>query len=205
MHIAVFGGTGRVGKEFIRLALEGGHHITALVRTPQKIKPHASLSVIAGNALQQEAIVQTIRQADAVFSALSTDKSTVLSEAIPLIIAQMEALGKKRMVTIGTAGILNSRAEPGKLRYQSTESKRKLTFAAEEHEKAYRALAQSTLQWTVVCPTYLPDGEATTKIRAEVDLLPLDGQRITVGDTALFAYQVLLQKSYLQKRVGIAE
>lgn len=205
MHIAVLGGTGRVGKEFIRLALEDGHRISALVRSPHKVEPYVSLSVIPGNALQRKAIAQTIHQADVVFCSLSTDKSTVLSEAIPLLIEQMEALGKKRIVTIGTAGILDSRLEHGKLRYQSAESKRKLTFAAEEHEKAYRALAASSLHWTIVCPTYLPDGQATSNIRVEVDHLPLYGERVTVGDTALFAYHVLLKENYVQKRVGIAE
>ena len=37
MKIAVLGGTGRVGKEFIRLALEQGHSIKALVR-PQSLE-----------------------------------------------------------------------------------------------------------------------------------------------------------------------
>jgi len=60
-------------------------------------------------------------------------------------------------------GILNSRTESGKLRYQSNESKRKITRAAKEHHKVYELLESADLDWTTVCPTYLPDGEHTGK------------------------------------------
>ena len=71
-----------------------------------------------------------------------------------LIIKAMENEGIQRIITIGTAGILQSRTTPTVIRYQSSESKRKLTRAAEEHHKVYDMLKQSTLDWTIVCPTY---------------------------------------------------
>ena len=35
--LVVFGATGRTGKEVVKQALEKGHHITAVVRTPEKL------------------------------------------------------------------------------------------------------------------------------------------------------------------------
>lgn len=49
---------------------------------------------------------------------------------MPLIIEAMENGGIKRIITIGTAGILQSRTTPNSLRYQSSESKQKSTRAA---------------------------------------------------------------------------
>jgi len=51
MHIAVFGGTGRVGGRFIEYALAEGHTVRALVRDPAKLAPRPGLDVIAGDVL----------------------------------------------------------------------------------------------------------------------------------------------------------
>src|SRR5690625_4215233 len=110
--------------------------------------------------------------ADAVISALNTDGSDTLTKSIPIIIDATNNEGIKRITTISTAGILDSRAEPESLRYQSSESKRKLTRAAQEHHKTHNMIGKSELDWTIVCPTYLPDGE----YREEKNFLPEDGK-----------------------------
>ena len=35
--LVVFGATGRTGREVVKQALEKGHHVTAVVRTPEKL------------------------------------------------------------------------------------------------------------------------------------------------------------------------
>lgn len=35
--LVVFGATGRTGKEVVKQALDKGHHVTAIVRTPEKL------------------------------------------------------------------------------------------------------------------------------------------------------------------------
>jgi len=110
----------------------------------------------------------------------------------------------ERIITIGTAGILQSRTNPEIYRFRSLESNRRLTFAAEEHAKVFEQLDATDLQWTIVCPTYLPDGEATGKWRVERNFLPEGGVKITVGDTAFFAYNELLSSQYTATRLGIA-
>src|SRR5699024_11520053 len=82
------------------------------------------------------------------------------------------------------AGILNSRNEPDLYRFQSSESKRKTTTAAKDHLAAYELLEKSNLDWTVVCPTYLPDDEIIGEYRTEIDYLPKNAKKISVGDTA---------------------
>ena len=208
MNIAIFGATGRVGYLICALALQDRHTVAALARTPDKLKPladsNASLRIVKGNAIQADAVQETLQGADAVISALSTDGGTVLSDSLPLMLDAMHQQGIKRLVAIGTAGVLNSRTEPGLLRYQSSESKRSLTRAAEEHHAVLRILESSELDWTLVCPTYLPDGPAEGRYRAEHSYLPENGTRITTGDTAAFAYAQLFSKQYSRARAGIA-
>ncbi|WP_397536784.1 NAD(P)-dependent oxidoreductase [Rummeliibacillus pycnus] len=204
MKLAIFGATGRVGSEIVRLALQDGHEVSALIRTPTKLKNFGHLTILQGNVFNEEDIENTVNGADVVISALGTDRTTTLSEGIPHIISTMKKHHIKRIVTIGTAGILDSRTEPGKFRFQSSESKQKLTFAAEEHAKVYKMLAESNVDWTIVCPTYLPDGEAIGKYRIEKNKLPLNGEKITVGDTAKFAYEECFKRQFLYTRVGLA-
>lgn len=203
MKLAIFGATGRVGSEILKRALEDGHQVKALQRSP-KLDKHPNLEAVFGNVREGKDVERTIAGTDAVFSALGTDKTTTLTDALPFIIESMERHGIKRIITIGTAGILNSRLEEGKLRYQGGDSNRKMTFAAEEHEKAYRLMEQSDLEWTIVCPTYLPDGEAKGGYRVEKDFLPEGGKEISTGDTGEFAYQQLEDSTYVRSRVGIA-
>ena len=205
MNILLLGMTGRAGSEIAKLALEDKHQVTALVRTPEKITVNdENLSIIKGNVTVKVDIERAVKNADVVISALNTDGGAALTQSMPLIIDAMNAEGIKRIVTIGTAGILQSRVESDVLRYQSSESKRKLTRAAEEHHKTYLMLEESELDWTVVCPTYLPDGEAVGKCREERDFLPENGAKITVGDTAVFVYKQVENDEYIKSRVGIA-
>ncbi|WP_434751079.1 NAD(P)-dependent oxidoreductase [Paenibacillus amylolyticus] len=205
MHILVLGATGRVGSHIVTYALQDGHQVTALVRTPEKINTHHDqLTIIQGNVLEPQDLFRAIQGADVVISALNTDGTTTLSESMPLLMDAMVQEGIQRIITVGTAGILQSRTEPEKLRYQSSESKRKSTRAAEEHERVYTLLKESNLEWTMVCPTYLPDGERLGTYRVERDMLPEGGTEISVGDTAEFTYRQLMDRRFMNSRVGIS-
>ncbi|WP_163529569.1 NAD(P)-dependent oxidoreductase [Halobacillus ihumii] len=206
MKIAVFGATGRVGNRVVNQAAEEKIEVNALVRDrtkAQEMIPSAHL--IEGDVLNPEDVEATIHGCDIVFSGLGTDKTTTLSQAMPVIIRTMDKYDVERIITIGTAGILNSRIEEKSYRFQTSESKRRQTFAAEEHLFAFKALSQSGLSWTILCPTYLPDGEAAGSIRHEVNYLPADGKKITVGDTAQFAFDEIKKARFPQVRVGLSE
>ncbi|NLY79092.1 MAG: SDR family oxidoreductase [Lysinibacillus sp.] len=205
MNILILGGTGRVGSHIVNFALEDNHSVTMLVRTPDNIQiNHENLNIIEGNVLNKEDVARAMQGNELVISALNTDGAYTLSESMPLIIEVMKEKGIKRIITIGTAGILQSRVTPELLRYQSSESKRKSTRAAEDHHKTYDLLKESSLDWTIVCPTYLPDGERLGTYRVERDFLPEDGAKISVPDTAEFAYRQIENHEYINVRVGIA-
>jgi uncharacterized protein len=205
MNILILGATGRVGSKIVPYALHDRLHVSVLVRTPEKIQiNNENLTIIQGNVLNKEDIVRAMHGIDVVISALNTDGTTTLSESMPLIIEAMENEGIKRIITIGTAGILQSRTTPNSLRYQSSESKQKSTRAAKEHHKVYDMFKQSTLEWTIVCPTYLSDGERVGIYRIDRNFLPEGGAEISVPDTAEFTFKQIKASDYIKSRVGIA-
>lgn len=204
MNICLFGATGRVGTIILEKALTNQHSVQALVRDKRKLNNIADgLCVMSGNVLYEADIAQVLSGSDVVISALNTDGTTTLSDSMPIIIKQMKDCGIKRIITIGTAGILQARSAPHLYRFQSTESKRKSTRDAEEHLRAYLLLKESGLDWTVVCPTYLPVGERKGHYRYEKDFLPDNPSSISIYDTADFAFQQLFSKQFIGTRVGL--
>ncbi|OIK12393.1 hypothetical protein BIV60_16490 [Bacillus sp. MUM 116] len=204
MNICLLGATGRVGSIILENALSDEHYVKALVRDQHKLSvADTRLSIIEGNALDEIKIAEAMEGADVVVSALNTDGTTTLSNSIPLIIRSMRREGIKRIVTIGTAGILQARSAPHLYRFQSKESKRKTIRDAEEHLRAYLILKESGLNWTIVCPTYLPIGERMGVYRYEKDILPNHPSSISVFDTGDFAYQQLFREEFIGFRVGL--
>ncbi|MFI2128868.1 NAD(P)-dependent oxidoreductase [Lysinibacillus fusiformis] len=205
MKILVLGATGRVGRQIVVFALKDQHEVTTFVRDSHKLQlDNKNLHMFQGNVLNKKDLEQAMVNVDVVVSALNTDGNDTLSSSISLILEVMEQHTIKRIITIGTAGILQSRVSPTILRYQSTESKRKSTFAAKEHQYVFEQLHDSNVDWTIVCPTYLPDGSFTGVYRVERNFLPEGGSEISVADTASFAYQQIFSKEFVKTRVGIA-
>ncbi|TFD96964.1 NAD(P)-dependent oxidoreductase [Jeotgalibacillus salarius] len=203
MKIALFGATGRVGSVILERALGDGHQVQALVRDAELQSNHSNLTYIQGDASVKTDVEKTIRGADAVMSALGTDKNDALTKSMIHILPAMRKHTIRRIITIGTAGILDSKREPGKFRFHSSESNRRLSTAAEDHCRAYLMLKEAGLDWTIVCPTYLPDGERIGKYRIEVNTLPDEPSSISMYDTGDFAYSLLLDKKHVRERVAI--
>lgn len=204
MNMLLLGATGRVGRHILTHAIRS-HHVTALVRNSDNLPiNHPNLTIFKGNVLNKADIFHSMQGSDVVVSALNTDGTNTLSESMPFIIEAMKKEKITRIITVGTAGILQSRNSPDMLRYQSSESRRRSTTAAEEHHKVYELLDQSKLDWTIVCPTYLPDGDKKGVYRIERNFLPEDGVEISVADTAEFVYSQIYSREYNRMRVGIA-
>ncbi|MCP3779658.1 NAD(P)-dependent oxidoreductase [Paenibacillus sp. MZ03-122A] len=210
MNLLLLGATGRVGRYILDYALADGHAVTVLVRSPDKLEDYApgygnQLQIVQGDATNAEDVAQALKGgATTVISALNTDGTTTLSANIALLIRLMQEQSISRLITVGTAGILQSRTEPDLYRYESSETRRRSTRAAEEHRRVYELLRESALDWTIVCPTYLPDGEHTGIYRVEKDFLPEGGSQITTADTADFTYRQCKSYEFIRTRVGIA-
>ena len=126
MKVCILGATGRVGSNIINLALKDSAEVTALARDLNRIEiQHERLRVIEGNVLNENDIKKAIEGSDIVISALGTDQNGTLAKSMPQIIKKMEEEGIRRIITIGTAGILQARTDLNLYRFQSPESKGK--------------------------------------------------------------------------------
>ncbi|ARA84950.1 NAD(P)H-binding protein [Bacillus paralicheniformis] len=206
LKIALFGGTGRVGQAFLNFVEEDGRYsVYALVRRTEGARiPDKCCQALTGNARNQHDVESLIKDSDIVVSCLNTDGDDTLTVSIEHMINAMNAHRIKRLITIGTAGILNARQNPDLYRFETNESKRRSARAAQEHARVYERLRESELDWTIVCPTYLPDGPALKTYRFEQDVLPDGGKEISTGDTAHFLFKQLESDQFVKARVGLA-
>lgn len=147
--------------------------------------------ISTGNARNRDDVQHVITGSDMVISCLGTDGDDTLSVSMKHVIDIMEEENMKRLITVGTAGILKSRQHPQKFRFETNESKRKLTRAAEEHAKVFTMLEASGLDWTAICPTYLPDGEATGVYRFEKDFCQRADQKSQSAIRRIFSINSL--------------
>ena len=62
MKVSLFGATGALGHECLTQALEAGHDVTVLARSPGKLPAelHGRVQVVEGDALDAEAVARAI-------------------------------------------------------------------------------------------------------------------------------------------------
>ncbi|MCL7455294.1 MAG: SDR family oxidoreductase [Anaerolineae bacterium] len=116
MRLAIFGATGRTGKLLVAQALEAGHEVVALVRTPSKLAiEDERLSLIQGDVQDPAQVQSAIAGSDAVLSVLgptSNEPTYEVSRGMANITAAMEAHGVRRLVQSVGAGIRDPRDQP---------------------------------------------------------------------------------------------
>lgn len=102
MRIGVLGGTGGVGTHFVRLALERGHQVVVLARTPSKVQQAQQVQVIQGDASNAEDVAKVVTGADLVVSCVGNASGNL----IMLKTAQhILAAGAARVFVVSTIGV----------------------------------------------------------------------------------------------------
>jgi putative NADH-flavin reductase len=204
MHLAVFGGTGRVGGRFIEYALTEGHTITALARDPRKLAPRVGLTVVQGDVLDAATVASVIAGADAVVSGLGgagvEDPGEAQSQGMRNIVAGMQQHGVRRVLGVAGGGILDS--VDGGLRHDQPSFPAVFKKVSARHKEAWHAMRDSNLDWTMIATGDIVPGERTGVYRTLEEYLPEGGRRISVEDVADFLLRALRDGLHLQKRVG---
>ncbi len=117
MKLAIFGATGFVGKVVTAKALEQGHEIKALVRTPEKLgELMREVTLVQGDLFDSDSIRRTIRDANAVLSCAGPQRNVQYrpeqyEQAMRDIVAAMKDPGVERIITLGGAGTIRVEGE----------------------------------------------------------------------------------------------
>ncbi len=112
MKITLIGASGFVGSAVLKEALNRGHHITAIVRHPEKISiQHDHLSVVGIDVTDTVALAEQLRGNDVVISAYNAgwtnpDLYNEFLKGSQSIREAVKQSGVKRLIVVGGAGSL---------------------------------------------------------------------------------------------------
>ncbi|MGD3110244.1 NAD(P)-dependent oxidoreductase [Streptomyces sp. YGL11-2] len=209
MQLTVFGATGGTGRLVVEQALDTGHDVRAVVRTPAKLPlQHRNLQIIKADVFDPEALKPTLAGADAVISALGAvgrkDTGQVCANGVRSILAAMESTGVHRIAAISAQPVLRSGAgEPLWFRMTVTPVIRAIyrnTYADLERMEAL--LADSAAEWTVLRPPYLTDKPGTGRYRTAFEA-NVSGSSLTRADLATALLTVLTDPGTIRHAIGV--
>ncbi len=207
-RILVVGATGGTGRRLVAQALERGYVVTALVRDPSRLEvDHPQLTVMRGDVLDEGSVDAAVRGQDAVLSALGHKRyfgpTRILSDGTRNIVRAMEKHGVARLVCETSLGIGDSAGRMG-LSYTFFIIPVILPFYFWDKTRQERVVAGSGVEWVIVRPGALTDGERRGRCRHGLGIGSLlRTVRIARADVADFMLDQLESDTYLGTAPGV--
>ena len=162
--IALFGGTGQTGTEFLKIALDRGYRVKALVRSPQKVKiAHANLEILEGDVLEQKDVIGAIQGTEVVVSLFGHVKGSpewLQTNGTKNIVWAMKEHGVEKIISLSGGGLPYPEKDRPQFADKLIRTIMKLTVpkilndAIEHHE----ILKASNLKWIIVRGPRLTNG-----------------------------------------------
>lgn len=215
MKITVLGSTGGTGRAVTKALLAAGHDVTALARNPGRLPDNSNMTVMAGDAMNFGDVEAAVQGADAIivslgnsqnpfamlFGAARTTPADICEVGTRHVIDAMNMSGARRLVVVSAFGVGETWALP------SIMAKFFFKVLLREHmadkEKQDILVKASGLDWTLVQPVALTDGEATGQWFASAD-----GQvrksEITRADLAAFIAAETVDPGNLKRTVSLS-
>lgn len=194
MKLLILGASGGCGRWLVRLGLERGHDVRALVRPATRFDPPPGAEVVTGEALDAAVLERALGDREAVLSALGIKRRAawnpwsalasppfLTTRVAETLVAAMPRHGIRRVVAISAAGVADSAQNTHPLlRWLIAHTNMAASYA--DLAAMEKTLAGSTLDWMAVRPTTLINGPPTGSVR-EVRRYGLL-TRLTRGDVA---------------------
>lgn len=167
-HLLVMGASSGIGLEVVKQSLAAGHQVRAFARSAKNINlVHEHLELFTGDALNPAQVRSALVDIDAVVQTLGvpfnlrlfTGPITLFSEATGLLVDAMQAADCKRLLSITGFGAGDSQASIHPLQRMGFN----LVFgrAYSDKSKQEQLIQNSNLNWTIVRPGVLTNGQNT--------------------------------------------
>ncbi len=208
-RLLIVGATGGTGRQLVAQALERGHQVTALVRNPTKLQlEHPQLRVVRGDVLDYASVESAMRGQEAVLCALGHKRffypTRILSKGTENILTAMKAHGVPRLVCETSLGLGDSGGRMG-LYYTLFVIPAILPFYFWDKVRQERVIAASDLEWVIVRPGALTNGEKRSVYRHGRHIGSfVRTVRISRADVADFMLAQVADDRYLGTAPGVS-
>lgn len=200
MKILIIGATRGIGAELLRQALEDGHEVTVLARSPRKIAlTHPRLHLLAGDIRNPLAVAAAVKGQDAICvtigSPITFRPVHIFSEGIERVITAMQELQVRRLICVTGIGAGSSKGHGGFL-YDAIFKPLLLKTIYVDKDLQEEIIQQSDRDWLIVRPAGLTNGPRTRKYRVITDYRGVTARRISRADVADFILKELSAPQY---------
>ncbi len=169
--IALFGGSGQTGMEFLKRALDYGYQVKALARSPQKFSiKHPKLEVVPGDVLVQQDVTAVVKGCDVVVSLFGHVKGSpewLQTNGTKNIVAAMKQEKVEKIISLSGGGLPFPEKDQPKMpdkmiRFIMKIAVPKILNDAIKHHKI---LENSKLKWIIVRGPRLTNDKKTGNYR----------------------------------------
>ena len=216
--IVIYGASGNIGSVIVTEALDRGHHVIGVSRTPEKFSiDHSNFTAVAGDVTDAASVLQTVTGVDVVVVSVhgngpaNKPENTVHNRAAVTLIDVCRTLGESapRIMQVGGATTLHP---------TRTAMAENLPFEAPEGSLAHGVLfghwhalenyrAAEDIGWTVITPSMMiGPGERTGAFRLGTDTLIRDdsgNSSISREDFAMAIVDEIEQPHFVGKRFTV--
>lgn len=204
MKVLIFGATGGTGQHLVAQALEQGHEVSAFVRRPKMFsQKNAKLNVVKGDVLDIASVENAVLGHDVVIIALGIsnimDKSRLREKGTINIVQAMTKSGIKRLICQSAFGTGDS-FDLLPLYYKYFLAPLFMKNLYRDHSGQEACIKKSNLDWVIVRPGVLTDGERTGTYKYGFSVN--EGRikaKISRADAAEFMLKQLTNDTLLQK------
>jgi len=195
MDLTVLGATGRTGVPLVAGALDRGHHVRILARTPDKARrllpvDHGRLEVVPGDAVDPDALERVVDGVDAVVDVTGPVKGgpkDLRGQVTRALLPAMQHHGVARLLLLTGAGVRVEGDRPTPADRAIRGVMRLLQPAIlEDGQAAVAAVTGSSLDWTVVRVPRLTEGELRGRTRVAGHIGGDTGTTLGRADLAVF-------------------
>lgn len=206
MKITIFGATGGTGKQIVEQALEQSYEVKAFVRDPEKMTVNnPKLEIVKGDILDADSVDKAVEGVDGVLLALGS-REPVLAKGTENIINSMKKYGAKRIIVESSYSMSGSPEGVARLKSQgmSDEQLAAVTSIFDDKTAQEKETRESGLEWLIVRPLALTDGEKTGKYRVGEKLELTPESSISRADVADLMLKCLKSDQWLGKIVTLS-
>ena len=203
MKILIFGASKGIGHQLLKLALDEGHEVTALLRYPDKFKvtdPH--LHVNKGDILDRSSVSDAVGGQDAICVCIGIPPTfkpvEVFSKGIKNVIASIEKNSEQKLIVITGIGAGDSSGHGGFL-YDRVFKPLLLKEIYKDKDREELLIRESHTHWMIVRPGFLTNGPRTGKYRVIEDLKGITAKKISRLDVADFMLKELKMPTHFKK------
>lgn len=221
MRLTIVAATGGIGRHLLRQAIEAGHDVTAIARSPEKITD--PVRTVFADLAQPDVseLAEAVKDSDAILSGLGARtnfEAGVAWRGTKALVEAAKTAGVRRLIVVSAApiGTVASPAIPNPPRDDPGDGffMRHLgaPFARRMFRTHYDDLARmedvvraSDRDWTISRPPKLTDGPLTTHYRTALDRNIRGGFSISRADVAHHMLACVTRPETIGHTVGVAK